>query len=94
MAQNTHRTGKSTQELEKQSDVEKFEKKVKELEGMTYLSRREAEIYVLYNESEELGMLTEIAEFLEISDNSVYTTWNNIKEKVRKSKATTEMVKP
>lgn len=86
------RKGESTEKIAERTDVEDFEAKVNTLKGTTLLSLREAEIYTLKTQSDELDTLKEVGKFLGIAQNSVYTTWNHIKEKERRAKTTVEEI--
>jgi len=63
--------------------------KIEELAMKTWLSEREAELYLLYRETE--NNLGQAAEKMGIEENTVYSYWRNVKDKVRKSKDTVEL---
>lgn len=62
--------------------------KLAEIVSLSWLSKREAELYLL----KKTGMNTkEAAEDLGIEDSAAYTYWSNVKDKLRKSKETVDL---
>lgn len=87
----------TTKSLTNLEDLEISEQKIKELKkrksellAETWLSPREAEIYLLFKE-ENYDELQEVADELDITRNTVYKHWRNVKDKVLKSKETSKL---
>lgn len=70
--------------------LDRIEKeKVEELKATTWLSERQAQIYLL-NKEEDLNM-QDIAEGLGLETGTVYDYWADAKDKARKSRETLEL---
>lgn len=71
---------------------EELKMKKDELVGLTLLSPREAEIFLLYTDrNNELDEMQEVAEKLGIEKPTAYQHWRNIKDKVRKARETVNL---
>lgn len=64
------------------------EQDIKELEMSSFLSKREAELFLLYQKHDEIK---KSAEKMGISENTAYSYWRSVKDKVRKSRDTVEL---
>lgn len=65
-------------------------RKREELVATTWLSERQAELYLLYN-SNEFDEMQQVAKELGIKPDTAYKTWRDMKDRVAKSKATIEL---
>lgn len=65
------------------------ERRVEDLVATTWLSEREAQLYVLVKEEEML--IKDSAEVLGLESETAYDYWSNVKDKVRKSRETVEL---
>lgn len=74
---------------ESKIDTDKIdEEKWEEIKSITWLSPREAEIFLLRKKTDSLK---ETAEEIGIAQNTIYKHWRNIKDKVRTSRETIEL---
>jgi len=82
---------KSLRDVEGLQNMEELKRKKEELKATTWLSDRQAELYLLYNETEKFEQMKEVAEALGIEPDTAYKSWRDMKDKVAKSKATIEL---
>ena len=69
-----------------------IKRKIEELVEETWLSRREAEVSILMNETDNYEKLSQLADDLNLSHNTVYAVAHNISQKIAKSQRTLDSV--
>lgn len=70
---------------------DEFKERKNILINTTWLSPREAEVYVLYKEHPDYDHLNEVSDSLQLSEGAVYNYWSSIKDKIQKSRRTQEI---